>query len=402
MRWLALFFLLTSGCHQGNRPNGSSVPSPEDRDLDSDQVLNLDQPTREDLAHRSRVRAGETLSTILADAGVDSSRSWQAAKLLQEHMDIHRIPAQSAYTLCRDTSGDLRTLVFHVSPFQDVTLEMTAGMRARVDHKEARAVTRKAQGVVTNSLHRTLVDGGHPTGLATALQNVFGRRVNFRRLTRGTQFQVLYTQQEVEGKPIGLERVLGARIHHRGKVLQAFLHQSEGHNYYFDEKGIPLNEASLPSPVKASRISSPYSRNRFHPILKRSMPHLGTDYAAPHGSAVVAVADGVVIAARHARYNGNFVKIKHDAVFQTQYLHLSSFPESMYEGKRVKRGETIGFVGNTGLAAGTHLCFRFWKNGRQVDPRVHQLTPGTDKVAGPAFQNTAAAIARSLGPFPEG
>lgn len=128
-----------------------------------------------------------------------------------------------------------------------------------------------------------------------------------------------------------------------------------------------MNKGFLKAPVKASRISSYYNLNRFHPILKRRRPHLGTDYAAPHGTPIQAVGDGVVSIASYTNGNGNYVKIKHDDTYQTQYLHMSGFADGIRAGSHVKQGQTIGYVGSTGLATGPHVCFRFWKNGRQVN-----------------------------------
>jgi len=136
-----------------------------------------------------------------------------------------------------------------------------------------------------------------------------------------------------------------------------------------------MEKAFLKSPVKYSRISSRYNLRRFHPILRRTRAHLGTDYAAPYGTPILAVADGVVTKATRSRGNGKYVKIRHDGVYQTQYLHMSKFAENIKTGVHVKQGETIGYVGSTGLATGPHVCFRFWKNGRQVNHLRENLPP---------------------------
>ncbi len=136
-----------------------------------------------------------------------------------------------------------------------------------------------------------------------------------------------------------------------------------------------IKKSFLLSPVKYSRISSPFSYSRFHPIKKRRIPHLGTDYAALHGTPIRTVADGVVISASYTKSNGKYVKIKHDKTYQTQYLHMSRFAKGIVPGATVTRGQTIGFVGSTGLATGPHVCFRFWKNGRQVNHLRENFPP---------------------------
>ncbi len=143
--------------------------------------------------------------------------------------------------------------------------------------------------------------------------------------------------------------------------------EQDGQVDYFDEDGQSLRKAFLRTPVKYSRISSRYTQRRFHPVQKRYKAHLGTDYAAPTGTEIRTVGDGIVEEARYSQYNGNYVKIKHNGTYSTQYLHMSRIASGMKPGTKVKQGQVIGYVGSTGLATGPHLCFRFWKNGRQVD-----------------------------------
>ncbi|HIF14862.1 MAG TPA: hypothetical protein EYQ86_05895 [Bacteroidetes bacterium] len=136
---------------------------------------------------------------------------------------------------------------------------------------------------------------------------------------------------------------------------------------YFDEDAKSLRKAFLKAPLKYSRISSKFSRKRFHPVQKRYKAHLGTDYAAPKGTPIYSVGDGQIKAARYSRYNGRYVKVRHNGVYTTQYLHMSRIAKGIKPGKWVKQGQIIGYVGSTGLATGPHLCYRFWKNGKQVD-----------------------------------
>jgi murein DD-endopeptidase MepM/ murein hydrolase activator NlpD len=136
-----------------------------------------------------------------------------------------------------------------------------------------------------------------------------------------------------------------------------------------------MKRAFLKAPVKFSRISSRYSNRRFHPVLKRYKGHYGTDYAAPHGTPIVAVANGVVTATSYTKNNGNYVKLRHDDVYETQYLHMQRFARGIRPGVHVSQGDVIGYVGATGLATGPHVCFRFWKNGRQVDHLRENLPP---------------------------
>ncbi|MBI5475875.1 MAG: M23 family metallopeptidase, partial [Ignavibacteriales bacterium] len=148
----------------------------------------------------------------------------------------------------------------------------------------------------------------------------------------------------------------------------AFYFDKEKGESYFDEKGNSLKRLFLKAPLKYSRISSRYSMSRYHPILHRAKAHLGTDYAAPTGTPIMTVGNGVVIEASYTSDNGNYVKVKHNATYTTQYLHMSRFAKGIRQGVHITQGQTIGYVGSTGLATGPHVCFRFWKNGRQVNP----------------------------------
>ncbi len=147
----------------------------------------------------------------------------------------------------------------------------------------------------------------------------------------------------------------------------------DGRIEYYDQNGNSLRRPFLRAPLRFSRISSRYNPNRFHPVQKRYKAHLGTDYAAPTGTPVRATADGVVTEAQYSKYNGRYVKIRHNSTYTTQYLHFSKIETGIKAGVKVKQGDIIGYVGSTGLATGPHLCYRFWKNGKQVDALREKL-----------------------------
>jgi len=177
----------------------------------------------------------------------------------------------------------------------------------------------------------------------------------------------VYEDKSVEGKSIGVGRILAAEFVHFGKPIYSFYFEQDSIGDYFDDEGNSLRKAFLKSPLKFSKISSRYNLNRFHPVQKRFKAHLGTDYAAPQGTPIFTIGNGVVVEAKFSQFNGNYVKIKHNGTYTTQYLHMSKIASGMKPGRRVTQGEVIGYVGSTGLATGPHVCFRFWKNGKQVD-----------------------------------
>ena len=169
--------------------------------------------------------------------------------------------------------------------------------------------------------------------------------------------------------------VKAAYFNHLGQDFYAYPFNDTGFDDYFDQDGKNLRKFFLKTPVKNSRISSKYSKNRFHPVQKRWKAHKGTDYAAPRGTPIWSTADGVVVASTYSKYNGNYVKVRHNGTYTTQYLHMSKIAKGVKVGTHVKQGETIGYVGSTGLATGPHVCYRFWKNGSQVDPFKSKLPP---------------------------
>jgi murein DD-endopeptidase MepM/ murein hydrolase activator NlpD len=169
---------------------------------------------------------------------------------------------------------------------------------------------------------------------------------------------------------------VAARFHHKGQDHYGFYYQRDGNGMYYDEDGNSLETVFLKAPLRYKRISSRPSRRRLHPILKKYRPHLGTDYAAPTGTPIYSVGDGVVLKKGYGKTPGRFIIIKHNTVYKSQYLHLSRFEKNIKVGVPVKRGDVIGYVGSTGLATGPHLDFRFWKNGRVVNHLKENMPSG--------------------------
>ncbi|MEO0472148.1 MAG: M23 family metallopeptidase, partial [Bacteroidota bacterium] len=185
---------------------------------------------------------------------------------------------------------------------------------------------------------------------------------------QGDCYKILYTTYEVDGVPAGFGDISAATFTHYGKETFAFrFDQGEG-DEYFDQEGNSLRKTFLKAPLTYSRISSRFSYSRLHPILKIRRPHLGVDYAAPRGTPVVAVGEGIITKASWGGGGGKTVKVKHNGNYQTAYLHLSRYGNGISVGAAVKQGQIIGYVGSTGLSTGPHLDFRFYKNGRAVDP----------------------------------
>lgn len=230
---------------------------------------------------------------------------------------------------------------------------------------------------IDRTLYHSIVDANVSYDLGIMLSEVFAWQVDFFKIDEKDFVKVIFDEYRVEGESSSIGRIKAAEFYHRGDTFFAFNFVQDSAHNYFDDKGNSLRKTFLRAPLKYSRISSRYTKRRFHPVQRRWKAHLGTDYAAPTGTPIRTVGDGVVIASGYGRGNGNFVKIKHNATYTTQYLHMSRIARTSKVGRRVKQGDVIGYVGSTGLATGPHLCFRFWKNGVQVDPFTIKVLPST-------------------------
>jgi murein DD-endopeptidase MepM/ murein hydrolase activator NlpD len=242
-------------------------------------------------------------------------------------------------------------------------------------HKKKDVVVKEriASGVIKNSLWETLQSQNIEPDVAVKLAEIYAWQIDFFRIQPSDSFKVVYEETLVEDKPIGVGKILAANFYHNKEDFYAFRFEKNDEVNFYDEKGNSLRRAFLKAPLKFIRISSRYSLKRFHPILGRVKSHLGTDYAAPAGTPIMTVGDGIILEAQYKNYNGNYVKIRHNQTYTTQYLHMSRIVKGIRRGVRVKQGQIIGFVGSTGLATGPHVCYRFWKNGRQVNPLKEKM-----------------------------
>ncbi|MCF6357955.1 MAG: M23 family metallopeptidase [Draconibacterium sp.] len=221
-----------------------------------------------------------------------------------------------------------------------------------------------------------MVNSGQDPMLALELSDIFAWTIDFFAIQKGDRFRVIYDERFVDSTSIGIGEIYAVEFDHYGEPNYAFIFDQNNRLDYFDEKGKSLRKAFLKAPLKFSRISSRFSNSRMHPVLRIRRPHHGIDYAAPKGTPVMSIGDGTVIArAYQRRGGGNYLKIKHNSVYTTTYMHLNGFAKGVTTGSRVKQGQVIGYVGSTGLATGPHLDFRVHKNGSPVDPLKVKAPP---------------------------
>ncbi|MEX0609152.1 MAG: peptidoglycan DD-metalloendopeptidase family protein [Balneolaceae bacterium] len=267
-------------------------------------------------------------------------------------------------------------LILHQNALDYVIFDWEDEINVSTGKKEVTTELMEASGVISSSLYETLLKNEQTTLLGNRLSEIFAWQIDFFRLYPGDNYKVIYEQQYVDEKPYGLGKILAAEFSNKGKTFDAYFFENEERAAYYDRNGNGVQKALLKAPFKFSqRVSSNFSHNRFHPVLKRNIPHYGVDYAAPLGTPVLSVGDGEVIESQYRGANGNIVKIKHNGTYTTAYLHLNGFAKGIRKGVRVKQGQIIGYVGRTGRVTGVHLDYRIYKNGQPVNPLKVELPP---------------------------
>jgi murein DD-endopeptidase MepM/ murein hydrolase activator NlpD len=331
--------------------------------------------------YKSVVSPNEFLSHILTRYNVPYSNIDELSKTSKSIFDVRKIASGKKYTVfcTRDSLQRAVCFVYEPNEVDYVVFDMRDSLTVYKNSKPVESTIKTSYGIITSSLYEALTNTPQGNMLAAELANVYAWTIDFYRLQKNDWFKIIFEEKSVEGKSIGINKIIACQFCHYGKMYYAFNFSFENKTEFYNEKGESLRKAFLKSPLKFSRITSGFSMNRFHPVQKRNKPHLGTDYGAPHGTPILATGDGIVQEATFKQYNGNYVKIKHNSVYATQYLHMSKIAKGIKHGIAVKQGEIIGFVGSTGLASGPHVCYRFWKNGKQVN-HLKEDFPNTEPV----------------------
>jgi len=326
---------------------------------------------------KGKIRQNQFLADILLPYGVDYTRITRLAEKSKKVYDIRKLNAGKNYTLICSTDSELHAefFIYESSAIDYVVFDLRDTIDIYMGSRPIILEEREASGTISSSLYQTLIDQDLSPALAMEMSDIYAWSIDFYRIQKGDRFRAIYTVKMVNGKAVGVDEIQAAIFDHMEEPYYAFLFQQGNKVDYFDEYGNSLRKAFLQAPLKFSRMTSGYTMRRFHPVQKRWKAHLGTDYAAPTGTPIMAVGDGVVSEAQYSKFNGNYVKIKHNSTYTTQYLHMSKIGSGVKAGARVKQGQTIGYVGSTGLATGPHVCFRFWKYGKQVDHRQEKIPP---------------------------
>lgn len=323
--------------------------------------------------HLDTIQPNQFLADILIPHGVSYNAIAELSEVAEDVFTVKALRAGKRYTLLtRDTAQAADYFIYEPNRLSYVVYDLK---KPGVEIFERPVERRRAsgQGVINSSLWATMMEQDLDYELIAMMEDALAWSVSFYHIQQGDRFKLYYDELYLDGEKVGVGALHGAYFENSGNEHYAIKFDSERYNGFYDLEGRPMKKVFLKAPVKYSRISSRYNLRRFHPVQRRIKPHLGTDFAAPRGTPIYAVANGVVTRRGFTKGNGNFIKIKHDNTYSTQYLHMSKFNREVTKGSQVVQGQVIGYVGSTGLATGPHVCFRFWKNGKQVDFMTQNL-----------------------------
>ncbi len=333
------------------------------------------------IVKRDTIKRGDSFGEILERNHIGYPRIFQIAEQAKDSFDIRRLQVGKPYTLlcAKDSLETPKQFIYQPNKVDYVVIDFQDSIKTYMGKKPIRYVEKEASGLITpgTGISMVLDKKGLSQRLANKMANdIYAWTIDFNRLQPGDRFKVIYTDKYIDDSIYaGVDRVKAAYFEHNKKPFYAFEFESDsvkGITDYFNEEAKNLRRAFLKSPLQFGRISSRYNlKRRIAHYGYRVKAHKGTDFAAPNGTPILATASGTVTKSSYTRGNGKYVKIRHNSTYETQYLHMSR--RKVKVGQYVKQGDVIGLVGNTGSSAGNHVCYRFWKNGKQVDPFKEKL-----------------------------
>lgn len=327
-----------------------------------------------------KIEKGDYLSSILMRLGFTDTDVEQITETISPLYPPSKLQIGNRYATITtpDSTSTIEYLVFEKSKVDYVVVDFCSD--SLIVHESTKPVTlqrKYAEGTITSSLWNTIIESGASPMLALKMSDLYAWQVDFFDIKQGDSFRLVYDEAWIDDTTfLDIASIEGALFNHQGREYIAVPFEQDSTREYFDEEGNSLRKEFLKAPLDFFRISSKFSNARYHPILKRYRPHHGVDYAAPAGTPVKTVGDGIVIAKGYQRNGGgNYLKVKHNSVYTTTYMHLSRFAKGVQKGTSVKQGEVIGYVGATGLATGPHLDYRVHKNNQPINPLTMEAPP---------------------------
>ncbi|WP_339738954.1 M23 family metallopeptidase [uncultured Sunxiuqinia sp.] len=358
-------------------PKPERVPEPEPVPI-PEPVMLFGLPVDSFIIETEPILRNQNLSDILVKKNISYQTIDQLARKSKPIFDVRRIKHKNHYHffLKNDSLQTPAYFVYEIDNTDYVVYQLQDSLHIYTGQKPTTTELKTASGTIKSSLWNALIENNINPVLAIELSQIYQWSIDFFGIQRGDQFRIIYEEQFVDSISVGIGEIYACQFHHMKQDYYAFLFEQDSTLSYFDDQGQSLKKAFLKAPLEFSRISSRFSNSRYHPVLKIRRPHHGIDYAAPTGTPVQSIGDGVVTRKGYQRAGGgNYLYIKHNSVYTTCYMHLHGFAKGIATGTRVKQGQVIGYVGSTGLSTGPHLDFRVFRNGSPMDPLKVEAPP---------------------------
>jgi murein DD-endopeptidase MepM/ murein hydrolase activator NlpD len=405
---LVLIFLLLSqvSCKnqvKNNSENGSAASDTLVKSPLPDTTFLFGIPSDSFNISSGKIKRNRLLPEVLAKYGISLQEIDQLVRNSSKVFDVRDIRSGNSYTILsdKDSTGKARYFIYEHEPSLFYIFSFNDSLNITPYRQEIKSIIRYVPVTIKTSLWDAMIEAGLNPELTVLLSDIYAWTVDFFGLQKGDCFKVIYEEKYIADKSIGIGKIYCAQFQGSGKSIFAIPMIQEGKESFFDSDGNSLRKAFLKAPLRFSRISSGFSSARMHPILRIVRPHFGVDYAAPIGTPVYSIGDGKVISAGTENESGRIVRIRHNSVYTTAYLHLSNYGKGIYPGAIVKQGDIIGYVGSSGLSTGPHLDFRFFKNGYAVDPLKVDAPPVEPVLAENTekFEKIKSVILSLLGTF---
>ena len=368
---LASFFVLSS-CSPRQQNVEESEVSAVSSEVEEKDVADLGFDADSFEYVEGKVRNGQYFSNLLSSLGMSGNDAYDLTVSCDSVFDVRSLRVGQPYQAYYSDNAGVKTLeyiVYERDRVNSVVFDCTRPFSAWVCSKPVEISRRYADVTIKSSLWNDMREAGVSPLLIISLSDIYAWTIDFFALQKGDRFRVLYEEKVCGGEVIAVDTVRYAVFSHEGKNFPMVMYnQKDGGNIWWNEAGESMRKAFLKAPLSYTRISSGFSHARRHPVTRKVQPHTGVDYAAPKGTPVMTIGDGVVTSMKYEGAGGNTIRIRHNSVYTTAYLHLSRYAKGLKVGQRVRQGEVIGYVGSTGRSTGPHLDFRVWKNGSAINP----------------------------------
>ena len=371
---LSVLFQSISSCKKSDKLENKVI---KDKIIDLPPNMKYGFNLNDFIVKKKKIKRGDTFGSILEENFIDYPEVHKILQKIKTQVSVKKLQIGKPYTLLFSKDSIKAPKIFiYQKDIQGYTIvQLRDSIYGLKKNKPVRTIQMEASGTIESSLYQTMLDNGYNEALTYYLSDIYAWTIDFFRLQKGDRFKIIYTEKFVDDTiSIGIKKIKAASFEHKGQIIEAYEFQTDstkGIIDYFDQYAKNLRRAFLKAPVSFGRVSSRYNLKRRISFYGRVKPHKGTDFAAAVGTPIMTTANGTVVKSSYSKGNGNYVTIKHNNKYSTQYLHMRR--RKVKVGQYVKQGDVIGWVGMTGYTSGPHVCYRFWKNGRQVDPFKQKL-----------------------------